>query len=273
MSRLQALMELANVEFLERGSFSRLHEARSLAQKTGAFTTLVLADLSLGWCLSMHAELGEARAIAEEALDLCRRMHLDLLPHALQAKGFVDNLLELSSGESCLTEALTLAPDDFDVVVQTEEIRAENAFRSEHYELALTHCEQGLAILRSAPASVVPSMLPALKFCALAALRRFDEARQTLYDIVTFPGATRIYLSRFVQRVGEALMDRSVEAFESALGSEGEHVAWYRAVMLVLGADIMDGPVGNAGCVKRSPPSCKRERRAMRRESGDDCER
>jgi len=49
MSRLQALMELANLDFMSGRDAERLRQVRELAMRMSAFTTLVLADPSLVW--------------------------------------------------------------------------------------------------------------------------------------------------------------------------------------------------------------------------------
>ncbi len=109
MSHLQALLELGNYEFLAGGTADGLQAARALAQEAGAYSTLVLADLSLGWWLRNVGRLEESVTVSDEAVAVCRRFSLDRLPNALAEAGAARNAMAWDSGEPLLAEALALA--------------------------------------------------------------------------------------------------------------------------------------------------------------------
>jgi ATP/maltotriose-dependent transcriptional regulator MalT len=243
MSRLQALMELGNVEFLASGRPDGLRQARKLAREAGAFTTLVLADLSLVWCLLPLAETDEAIACGEEALDLCRRLRLDLLPHALEAAAATRGLKDWSSVEPLVQEALSIAPGDPDVEIQGRDVRMEIAMRMGDYERALAESEEGLASLRAAPASTSPSVLEFLRIWALVALGRYEEAREALGHAKASPHVARLSALSLLLSAGEAMTTGSEEALEQQTRSDGMRTApYYRAMALTVGAEAIRGP-------------------------------
>ena len=173
----QALMELGTLEFLAGGPADRLLEARRVASRNGVFVPLVLADLSLGWWLGRRARAGDAVAMSREAVELCRRFSLDLLPHALIARGWACNLTECDAGDALVAEALRLAPGDVDLQILAGWIRGESALRAGRPEEAASLLEGATRQMHAAP-SAVPPPAPFLWVVALLLAGRHGEAQR-----------------------------------------------------------------------------------------------
>lgn len=150
------LMELGVLEFLEGGPDDHLRRARELAQGRGVFATLVLADLcSLWWC-GRRARGAEAVAYGDEAVEICRRLSLDLLPHAVIALGWARGLVVVGSGEAEIREALSLAPNDTDVRILASWIRGEWSLRSGRYGEAADELARTTEVMQASLSAVPP---------------------------------------------------------------------------------------------------------------------
>lgn len=239
-SRLQALMELGNLDFLSGGPRDRLVEARALAEEAGAFATLVLADLSLLWWCGRHAMAGEAIRFGQEAVDLCRRFDLDLLPHAVVAAGWARNLGSCDSGETLIAEGLDLAPADPDLQILAAWMRGESALRSGHFDVAVGYLQAATRAMQAMPSSVPPPA-PFLLVCALAAGRR-GEAEVALAEARRSSALPRQYMNPAWLSAAEALLAGSEERFDAALRPLADSAPFDRAVGLVLGAQLLGGP-------------------------------
>lgn len=135
------------------------------------FATLVLADLCLLWWCGRRARVAEAVELGEEAVGLCRRLELDLLPHAVMALGWARGLAACGSGEGEVAEALSLAPNDVDLEILGRWIRGEWALRSGRYDEAAETLERTTGLMHASPSGVPPSA-PFLWLCALLAAGR-----------------------------------------------------------------------------------------------------
>lgn len=241
---LQGLMELGVHEFLEGEPDDHLREARDLAGRYGVFSTLVLADLCLLWWCGRRARVGEAVAFGEEAVELCRRLSLDLLPHALMAIGWARGLEACGSGEDEVAEALSLAPGDVDLEILAGWMRGEWELRSGRYDGAAELLGRTTRLMHASPSSVPPPA-PFLWLCALVGGGRRDEARAALPEVRSSPALSRQYVNRLWLAVGEALLVRSPDRLESAVGAFEESSRMDIAVAYELGAEVLGGDVAH----------------------------
>lgn len=241
MSRLQALMELGNLDFLSGGAADGLRQARELAMRTSAFPTLVLADLSLVWWLGHRALIQEAISLGEEAVALCRHFGLGLLPHAVMATAWARSRADFTDGARLVDEALAMAPEDPDLAIIGEWTRGDAALRAGSAGEAADHYERGLLVMRATP-SGVPPPVPFMKVCALAVAGRHEEARSALEEARAAPILPRLYVNPFWLAVGESLVARSLEDLETALRGAQDNGTFNRAVALVFAAESIAGP-------------------------------
>lgn len=238
-SYLQALMELGNVEYMGRGSPDTLRLVRERSRAAGAYTTMVLADLSLTWCLGCSGPLSEALDAAEEALDYCRRFGLDLLSHAMVGLGWIMGRVEPGSGEGMSVDALAVAPDDPDVELLVHENRADSCLRTGRYEEAVEHYERGWEVMRSGR-SQLPAMTAFVRVCALMAAGRKDEARRALDEARRSPARMVVTSNAFWLAVGEALVAGDGDALDRELRPT-DAWAFERALAGILGAEVLGG--------------------------------
>lgn len=238
--RLQALMELGNLDFMSGGPADRLRAARDLAQEENAFTTQVLADLSLVWWLGHRAEIAEAVDLGDEAIAMCRRFGLDVLPHALVAAAWARERQSCGSGEGYLEEALSIAPNDVDLLILTDWTRGDSALRSGRSDLAVVAYERAMNHMRQVP-SAVPPPVPFMRVAALIAARRLDEVADALEEARASPALARLYVNRMWLAVGEALAQGSAGSLEQAADIGAENGSFNRAVALILGAEVIGG--------------------------------
>ena len=240
-SHVQALMELGNLQFLSGGSDEGLRAARDLARATGTVRSLVLSDLSLVWWLGHHARGEEAVSVAEEALDLCRRFRIDLLPHAYVAAGWARNRISCDDGEALLAEGLSRAPNDDDVAIIVASSRGDCALRAGRIEEAVAQHEQGMARMRAAPAAA-PVAVPFKRVCALVLAGRSEDANRALDEARTSPALPRHYLNAIWLQVGVALVATSAELLDAAVVAARQSAPLERALALLLGAQVIGGP-------------------------------
>lgn len=238
MSHLQALLELGNYEFLAGGPADGLQAARALAQEAGAYSTIVLADLSLGWWLRNQGRLEESVTVSEEAVAVCRRFRLDRLPNALAEAGAARNAMAWDSGEPLLAEALALAPGDPDVLIVAESSRGETALRAGRFEEAERRLDRAAVPMREV-ASAVKGPAPFQRVGALLALGRTGEAEAGLAWARETRGVERLCHMPMWLAVAEALAGSSPDRFEEALASANAQAPFHRAVALVLGAEVL----------------------------------
>jgi DNA-binding CsgD family transcriptional regulator len=227
-------------EFLQGESDDHLREARELARRHGVFAAFVLADLSLLWWCGRRARVADAVAFGEEAVDLCRRLSLDLLPHAVMALGWARGLAAFGGGDADLTEALELAPDDGDLRILAGWMRGEWDLRSGRYEGAAESLGETTRVMHASP-SGVPPPAPFLWLCALVAAGRERDAARMIDEVRSSPALSRQYVNRLWLSVGEALCERSPERLDSALDAFRDSATMDVAVANVLAADVFGG--------------------------------
>ena len=239
-SRVQALMEIGNVEYMRDASPETLRVVRREAKDAGVFTTLVLADLSLTWCLGSAGELDEALACAREAVDHCRRFGLDLLPHALNALGWTMGRQRAGSGSDLAAEAVALAPRDADAAVCASEIIADSHMRTGAYRDAVEHYDRGYELIRSGGAQL-PAMTPFVRVCALVAAGRRGDAERALVEIREHPSRDVVSVNGFWLEVAGALVAADAEHMTRILSPGRTRAAGERAVAAVVAGDVLGG--------------------------------
>jgi DNA-binding CsgD family transcriptional regulator/tetratricopeptide (TPR) repeat protein len=238
-SRLQALMELGNLDWMSGGPSERLEEARTLSVATGAFTSVVLADLSLVWWKGHRGEFDEAERLGEEAVDLCRRFGLDLLPHALVAAGWARDLRRIGDGEPAVAEALSLSSGDHDLEIMAAWSRGDRDVRLGRFAEAAETYRPAVELILSQP-SAVPPPAPFMCAVALAASGAADEARALLERFRESPAISRLYLNPIWADVARALVDGDAVALESAASGWSIGGEVNQAITLAIGAATLD---------------------------------
>ena len=236
MSVVQAQMELGNLDFMSGRDDTGLRSARRIAAEAGAYVSQALADLSLVWWLGHRGRLDEAVDLGEEARELSRRFHLDLAPHAAIATGWALSRREPGSGSTLVDEALTTAPDDPDIAILAFWTRGDDALRLGDYTRAVSHYRASVDMMRLHP-SAVPPPAPFMLVCALAVAGIEDEAREALEEGRAHPALPRLYVNRPWLEVGEALVERSPVALETAVQAWAVNGPYNEAMALVLGAE------------------------------------
>jgi DNA-binding CsgD family transcriptional regulator len=237
-SGLQALMELGNLDWMSGGPSAQLEEARRLSLGTGAFTSLVLADLSLVWWKGHRGRLDEAVRLGDEAVDVCRRFGLDLLPHALAAAGWARDLGRIGEGEPLVEEAEGLS-DDEDLRIMAAWTRGDRLVRLGRFEEAAETYRPAVEVILSNPSSVPPPA-PFMRAVALAASDARDEARELLDVFRDSPVIARLYLNPIWAAVAQALVDGDPAALESAAEAWAAVGEINQAISLTIGAAVLD---------------------------------
>lgn len=174
--------------------------------------------------------------LGQDAVDLCRRFSIDLLPHALMATGWARNLARCGDGEAVVAEALATAPDDVDLIILAAWIRGESELRAGRAEVAVEQLERAARDMAAAP-SALPPPAPFLWPFALMPAGRSDEAATALAEVRTSPALPRQYVNGFWLGVAEALVAGSEPDLEHALTSMRDAAAFDRAVAQMLAAD------------------------------------
>jgi DNA-binding NarL/FixJ family response regulator len=244
-SRLQALMELGNLDFLSGGSAQGLSEARALAIGAGSFSTIVLADLSLVWWLGHRGRVVEAIDLGNEAIDICRRFELDLLPHAFVATAWAHEHIAVGSGERFLEEASAVAPEDVDLVILAGWIRGDSALRMGDFARAIEAYQPAMGAMRAAP-SAVPPPVPFMLACAHFAAGDREHGLAALEEARSSPALPRLYVNQMWLAVAEALAAASGDSLRAATELARENGPFNVAVALVLGAATIDGADGDS---------------------------
>lgn len=236
MSKIQALMELGNLDFLEGGSSDRLLECRDLAISHGALVTQVLADLSLGWWHYNRLLIHDALRFTEEAAQLCRRLSLDLLPHALNAVAWAKEWIASGIGEALLREAEAL-DSGHDVIIIGAHARGERALRSGKYEEAVKEFTKALQALRDVPAAA-PDPAAFMLVSALVADGKVVEAREVADEVSAHPARDRQWVNSVWIEAGLSLANRSPDDLAAVMEKFRGSGETYRVLLMLIGADL-----------------------------------
>jgi DNA-binding CsgD family transcriptional regulator len=152
--RIAALHELGTVDMLEEGSTTRLSEARELASKSGALSTVTVIDLQLAICWSMSADLNRAMASAQECRERAsligaRRIEAT----ALSVQAFIHGVrADRRQAERAADEAELLQPGDPELMLTTwGQARVAASLFLDDRERALQESTKGMSYAFQAP--------------------------------------------------------------------------------------------------------------------------
>lgn len=240
MGRVQAKMERGNLDFMSGGEDAGLRTARALAIDAGAYASQALADISLTWWLGQRARLHEALESADEAVELCRRFHLDVDHYAAVAAGWVRSRLDPLHGDELLGQALAVTPGDVDVEILVAWTRGDAALRREEAPRAIEEYWHAAALMSANP-SAVPPPVPYMLVCALALTGRVDEAEIALAGARRSPALPRLYVNPQWLAVAEALLAKSAADLAAAAELMRANSDYNRAIALMLGSAVIGG--------------------------------
>jgi ATP/maltotriose-dependent transcriptional regulator MalT len=246
--RLRALHELGTIDQLRTESVDRLEQARELAVAQGALALTATLDLQIAAGLNKQFRADEAMAAARRSADASRRFHLATLPMALIFQATAHAIRgEEGPMEDKIAEAVTLAPDDQDVLgCAWGHCRATFWLLAADLGAAHARMTTGAGLMLSSPATIAPPFLglwPLLGALlgrdAADAAARVRAAHGTRHLVV----AALLGYADAVQAGHQGRADRAEAAFAAADRQMGPLVAWYRhyARRLAAEAALADG--------------------------------
>jgi len=229
----RAMHELGTIDQLRTESTDRLEQARDLALAAGAHALAATLDLQIAAGLDKQFRAGEALDAARRCEQTSRRFRLATLPMALIFQATAHAIRgEKDAMEARITEAISLAPEDPDVVgCSWGHCRATFSLLAEDLPEAYAQLTTGAGILLSSPATIAPPFLgvwPLLGALldreAELAAARVRAARSTRHLVV---GSLLGYADAILEgrRGGR---DTASALFAAADGQMGPLVAWYR---------------------------------------------
>lgn len=233
-SRVDALCQVGQVEFLAGDPPEGLRAAADLAKQIGAFPTSMHADMQLAWWHGARGEVDEAVARAEGAAETARRFRLFFAPLTLLPLAWARSLRRPGEGEPLVATCLR-SIDDPNAPLIAGSIRGEWAVRLGDYDAAVRHLTGSLTVIRQFPSGAAVSS-PFMLVCALAAAGRDRQAATTLEKVTPL---ARTYMHRLWLGVATALVRRSAEALDEAAADQ--RAPYFRAQGLLLGADVIGG--------------------------------
>jgi DNA-binding CsgD family transcriptional regulator len=235
---LQALMERGQLDFMNGGETADLESARVLARESGSFPTMAWASITLAYSLVVRGKPQRAVEVGEEAIGICRRLGLDLLPHLLLATGEARGCMDLETGLSEMDEALALAGDDRNASILAQSQLGLRALRRGDPMEALSHYERMMEVIRDAPTSAVPVEGPFVRILILKLLNLEQRAHAALDEARALPAARRVFLNDLLLQAAEAALRQDVGSFGAVLARADWSAAFYKAILLVLGAEL-----------------------------------
>src|SRR5262249_51579928 len=146
--RIAALHELGTVDMLEGGNTARLSEARRLANKSGALSTMTVIDLQLASCWSMCTDLQGAMASALECRERAGRIGARRIEaNALGVQAFIHGVrADRRQAERAAREAELLQPGDPELLLTTwGQARVAASLFLDDGERALQESTQGMS--------------------------------------------------------------------------------------------------------------------------------
>ena len=231
--RLRALHELGTIDQLRTESVERLEQARELAVAQGALALTATLDLQIAAGLNKQFRPAEALAAARRSAAASRRFRLATLPMALIFQATAHAIRgEQEAMEAMITEAISLAPDDPDVVgCAWGHCRATLSLLAGDLDEAHAQMTTGAGLLLGSPAAIAPPFLglwpllgALLGRAAGEAAARVRSAHCTRHLVV---GSLLGYADAILAgRQGRR--DEAAAAFAAADAQMGPLVAWYR---------------------------------------------
>jgi len=157
----RALHELGTIDQLRTESVDRLEQARDLARAQGALALTATLDLQIAAGLNKQFRAGEALEAGRRCERASRRFRLATLPMALVFQATAHAIRgEKDAMEARIAEAISLAPDDLDVLgCSWGHCRATFSLLAENMEEAHAQMTTGAGFLLSSPATIAPPFL------------------------------------------------------------------------------------------------------------------
>jgi DNA-binding CsgD family transcriptional regulator/tetratricopeptide (TPR) repeat protein len=236
-AQLRAVVQLGKVELFAGRPPARLYEAVELARAAGAFVELGWAEENLAIGVGIHGDIVGSALILDEAIERCRRLHLDQLAYLVAARGITESFRG-DEFEEWFIEAETLAPTD-EMLLHTTGMRGDCELRRGRFDAATRWFRVADEIQRRLP-GVVPSDSQCWLVWSLAGAGRIDDARAALDAARAIPDLERWYGRPVVIAAGDALLDRDDARLDEVIRQVP--VSMDVALMRMLGAEILEGP-------------------------------
>ena len=230
---LRALHELGTIDQLRTESVDRLEQARQLAEAQGALALTATLDLQVAAGLSKQFRAAEALAAARRSADASRRFRLATLPMALIFQAAAHAIRgEERDMEARIAEAVSLAPDDHDVLgCAWGHCRATVSLLAGDLSEAHARMATGAALILSSPATIAP---PFLGLWPLLGALLGQDAQEAAGRVRAAHGTRHLVVAALLGYADAVLAGRRGDradaeaAFAAADGQMGPLVAWYR---------------------------------------------
>jgi DNA-binding CsgD family transcriptional regulator len=252
--RLRAMHELGTIDQLRTESVDRLQQARELAVAQGALALTATLDLQIAAGLNKQFRADQALEAARRSAEASRRFRLATLPMAMIFQATAHAIRgEQQDMEAMIAEAISLAPDDPDVVgCAWGHCRATFCLLTEDLDRAYAQMATGAGLLLSSPATIAP---PFLGLWPLLGALLGRDAEDAAARVRVAHGTRHLVVGSLLGYAGAILAGRdrgraeAEAAFAAADAQMGPLVAWYRhyARRVCAQAALADGwgdPVG-----------------------------
>ena len=252
--RLRAMHELGTIDQLRTESVDRLEQARELAVAQGALALTATLDLQIAAGLNKQFRADQALESARRSAAASRRFRLATLPMAMIFQATAHAIRgEQQDMEAMIAEAISLAPDDPDVLgCSWGHCRATFCLLTEDLDGAYAQMATGAGLLLSSPATIAPPFLGLWPLLGALLDRDADDAAARVRAAHGTRHLVVASLLDYAGSIGPGRAGRRGEAeaaFAAADAQMGPLVAWYRqyARRVCAQAALADGwgdPVG-----------------------------
>jgi DNA-binding CsgD family transcriptional regulator len=252
--RLRGLHELGTIDQLRTESVDRLQQARELAVAQGALALTATLDLQIAAGLNKQFRADQALEAARRSAEASRRFRLATLPMAVIFQATAHAIRgERPEMEAMIAEAISLAPDDPDVVgCSWGHCRATFSLLADQLDEAHAQMATGARLLLGSPATIAP---PFLGLWPLLGALLGQDAADAVARVRAAHGTRHLVVGSLLGYAGAVLAGRegrhaeAEAAFAAADAQMGPLVAWYRqyARRVCAQAALADGwgdPVG-----------------------------
>jgi DNA-binding CsgD family transcriptional regulator len=248
IAELRALHELGTVEMLDRGDVSFLEEARELAERCFALSTMTVLDLQLAAGYHLIADLDKSLSAAERSSDIARRLRLHVVEamQLLLAAHVHAARLDAHAAEDALERARAAAPAVLTIEgLAWSFVRSILALLKGDVEFARSALDKGMGYLRLDPTS------PPAHCRGLWALVRAvdDDAGEAAIEEVAASGACINFANRAHLSLARAVvLGRSGEGATASKLAEKARAAlaplWRHLVAQLIAPPALDGDWG-----------------------------
>ncbi|HTT54626.1 MAG TPA: AAA family ATPase [Streptosporangiaceae bacterium] len=231
--RLRALHELGTIDQLRTESVDRLEQARELALDLGAVALTATLDLQIAAGLNKQFRADEALEAARRCERTSRRFRLATRPMALIFQATAHAIRgEQQAMEASITEAVSLAPEDPDVLgCSWGHCRATLSLLAEDLAEAHQRMAAGADLLLSSPATIAP---PFLGLWPLLGALLGRDAAQAAARVRAAHGTRHLVVGSLLGYADAVLAgqqgraDEASATFAAADAQMGPLVAWYK---------------------------------------------